>query len=102
MVLNFSLTRCVQSLLDDNGLADVSSAAEKVKEAVEQQQFLKATELWSVAETVVEQVGATLEPLQPKGLKTFINPETLTSHTLNWKKTLLNTITKHTWFLNCH
>ncbi|XP_072225319.1 retinoid-inducible serine carboxypeptidase [Leuresthes tenuis] len=43
------------SLLDDYGLADVSSAAEAVKQAVEQQQFLKATELWSVAETVVEQ-----------------------------------------------
>ncbi|KAM4716464.1 retinoid-inducible serine carboxypeptidase [Anableps anableps] len=43
------------SLLDDNGLADVISAAEKVKQAVEQQQFLKATELWSVTETVVQQ-----------------------------------------------
>ncbi|XP_031174041.1 retinoid-inducible serine carboxypeptidase [Sander lucioperca] len=43
------------SLLDDYGLADVSSAAEAVKQAVEQQQFQKATELWSVAETVVEQ-----------------------------------------------
>ncbi|KAM9345890.1 retinoid-inducible serine carboxypeptidase [Symphorus nematophorus] len=43
------------SLLDDYGLADVSSAADAVKKAVEQQQFAKATELWSVAETVVEQ-----------------------------------------------
>ncbi|XP_035511236.1 retinoid-inducible serine carboxypeptidase [Morone saxatilis] len=43
------------SLLDDYGLAEVSSAAEAVKKAVEQQQFEKATELWSVAETVVEQ-----------------------------------------------
>ncbi|XP_053299193.1 retinoid-inducible serine carboxypeptidase [Pleuronectes platessa] len=43
------------SLLDDNGLAAVSSAAEMVKQAVEQQQFLKATELWSMTETVVEQ-----------------------------------------------
>ncbi|XP_059203715.1 retinoid-inducible serine carboxypeptidase [Centropristis striata] len=43
------------SLLDDHGLADVSSAAEDVKKAVEQEQFAKATELWSVAETVVEQ-----------------------------------------------
>ncbi|XP_037647180.1 retinoid-inducible serine carboxypeptidase [Sebastes umbrosus] len=43
------------SLLDDFGLADVSSAAEAVKRAVEQQQFQKATELWSVLETVVEQ-----------------------------------------------
>ncbi|XP_074553387.1 retinoid-inducible serine carboxypeptidase [Halichoeres trimaculatus] len=43
------------SLLDDFGLADVSSAADAVKRAVEQEQFEKATELWSVAETVVEQ-----------------------------------------------
>lgn len=43
------------SLLDDFGLADVSNAADAVKKAVEQQQFEKATELWSVAETVVEQ-----------------------------------------------
>ncbi|XP_015252918.1 PREDICTED: retinoid-inducible serine carboxypeptidase [Cyprinodon variegatus] len=43
------------SLLDDSGLKDLTSAAEDVKEAVQQQQFLKATELWSVAETVVEQ-----------------------------------------------
>ncbi|XP_067471908.1 retinoid-inducible serine carboxypeptidase [Thunnus thynnus] len=43
------------SLLDDNGLNDVNGAAEAVKQAVEQQEFKKATELWSVAETVVEQ-----------------------------------------------
>ncbi|KAM6904748.1 retinoid-inducible serine carboxypeptidase [Xenentodon cancila] len=43
------------SLLDDFGLADVNNAAEAVKRAVEQQQFLKATELWSVAESAVEQ-----------------------------------------------
>lgn len=43
------------SLLDDVGLEDVSNAAEAVKKAVAQQQFQKATELWSVAETVVEQ-----------------------------------------------
>ncbi|TNN49022.1 Retinoid-inducible serine carboxypeptidase [Liparis tanakae] len=43
------------SLLDDHGLEDVRAAAEDVKTAVEQQQFHKATELWSVAETVVEQ-----------------------------------------------
>uniref|UniRef100_A0A672Z149 Carboxypeptidase n=1 Tax=Sphaeramia orbicularis TaxID=375764 RepID=A0A672Z149_9TELE len=45
----------VTSLLDDYGLADVTKAAEAVKEAVNNKQFLKATELWSVAETVVEQ-----------------------------------------------
>nr|XP_019959222.1 PREDICTED: retinoid-inducible serine carboxypeptidase [Paralichthys olivaceus] len=43
------------SLLDDRGLTDVNSAAEEVKQAVEQQQFEKATELWSMTETVVEQ-----------------------------------------------
>lgn len=58
-VLTFYVT--VQSLLDDYGLADVSSAADAVKKAVEQQQFEKATELWSVTESVVEQVGTTWE-----------------------------------------
>ncbi|XP_020507248.1 retinoid-inducible serine carboxypeptidase [Labrus bergylta] len=43
------------SLLDEYGLAEVSSAADAVKRAVELQQFEKATELWSVTETVVEQ-----------------------------------------------
>ncbi|KAM6966403.1 retinoid-inducible serine carboxypeptidase [Tautogolabrus adspersus] len=43
------------SLLDDYGLTEVSSAADAVKRAVELQQFEKATELWSVTETVVEQ-----------------------------------------------
>uniref|UniRef100_A0A3Q0S9I6 Carboxypeptidase n=1 Tax=Amphilophus citrinellus TaxID=61819 RepID=A0A3Q0S9I6_AMPCI len=43
------------SLLDDYGLAEVNKAAEAVKQAVEQQEFLKATEMWSVAENVVEQ-----------------------------------------------
>lgn len=51
---------CAQSLLDDFGLADVNGAAEAVKQAVEQQQFQKATELWSVAEMAVEQVGSRL------------------------------------------
>lgn len=61
----------MQSLLDDYGLADVSSAAEAVKKAVEQQQFQKATELWSVTETVVEQVGATQEDLLDAARFTF-------------------------------
>uniref|UniRef100_A0A6Q2XG49 Carboxypeptidase n=1 Tax=Esox lucius TaxID=8010 RepID=A0A6Q2XG49_ESOLU len=43
------------SLLDDNGLGEVSRAAEAVKQAVNQGQYLKATELWSVTENVVEQ-----------------------------------------------
>uniref|UniRef100_A0A8C7HR01 Carboxypeptidase n=1 Tax=Oncorhynchus kisutch TaxID=8019 RepID=A0A8C7HR01_ONCKI len=45
------------SLLDDYGLREVSSAAEAVKQAVDQGQYLKATELWSVTESVVEQVS---------------------------------------------
>lgn len=52
------MSSVLQSLLDDNGLSEVTSAAEEVKKAVEQQQFEKATELWSMAETAVEQVGA--------------------------------------------
>uniref|UniRef100_A0AAX7U7Y8 Carboxypeptidase n=1 Tax=Astatotilapia calliptera TaxID=8154 RepID=A0AAX7U7Y8_ASTCA len=44
----------ITSLLDDYGLADVSKAAEAVKQAVEQGQFLKATELWSMTESAVE------------------------------------------------
>ncbi|XP_039979894.1 retinoid-inducible serine carboxypeptidase [Xiphias gladius] len=42
------------SLLDDYGLANVNNAAKEVKQAVDQQQFQKATELWSEAETVVD------------------------------------------------
>jgi hypothetical protein len=47
----------VQSLLDDYGLLEVTEAAEAVRKAVEEQSFQKATELWSVAESVVDQVG---------------------------------------------
>ncbi|KAM6957281.1 retinoid-inducible serine carboxypeptidase [Aplochiton taeniatus] len=43
------------SLLDEYGLAEVNSAAEAVRLAVEQGQYQKATELWSVTEGVVEQ-----------------------------------------------
>ncbi|XP_072298510.1 retinoid-inducible serine carboxypeptidase [Eucyclogobius newberryi] len=42
------------SLLDDPGLAEVSGVAQEVQDAVEQGYFLKATELWSLAESVVE------------------------------------------------
>uniref|UniRef100_A0A8C6U5L3 Carboxypeptidase n=1 Tax=Neogobius melanostomus TaxID=47308 RepID=A0A8C6U5L3_9GOBI len=42
------------SLLDDPGLAEVNGVAQQVKAAVEQGQFLKATELWSQAENAVE------------------------------------------------
>lgn len=54
----------MQSLLDDYGLADVSKAAKAVKQAVEQGQFLKATELWSLTESAVEQVCTTLHNLK--------------------------------------
>ncbi|CAL1589260.1 unnamed protein product [Knipowitschia caucasica] len=42
------------SLLDDLGLAEVSAVAQDVQAAMEQGHFLKATELWSLAESVVE------------------------------------------------
>lgn len=57
-------TRAVlQSLLDEAGLADVSRAAEAVRKAVEEQQFDKATALWSVTETVVEQVSGDVDTI---------------------------------------
>ncbi|KAI4880484.1 hypothetical protein NFI96_016248, partial [Prochilodus magdalenae] len=43
------------SLLDDYGLTEVTSAAKAVQEAMDQGQYAKATELWSVTENVVEQ-----------------------------------------------
>uniref|UniRef100_A0AAR2KPQ2 Carboxypeptidase n=1 Tax=Pygocentrus nattereri TaxID=42514 RepID=A0AAR2KPQ2_PYGNA len=47
---------CVlQSLLDDYGLMEVTRAAKAVQEAVEQGQYEKATEQWSITENVVEQ-----------------------------------------------
>lgn len=55
---HLNVASLLQSLLDDYGLADVKAAADAVKQAVQQEQFQKATELWSVAETVVEQVRA--------------------------------------------
>lgn len=45
-----------QSLLDDQGLAEVSKAAEKVLDAVNQGLYKEATELWGQAEMVIEQV----------------------------------------------
>nr|XP_023666343.1 retinoid-inducible serine carboxypeptidase [Paramormyrops kingsleyae] len=43
------------SLLDDNGLSEVRKAAKAVEEAITQGDFLKATQLWSTAESVVEE-----------------------------------------------
>uniref|UniRef100_A0A452SZD2 Carboxypeptidase n=1 Tax=Ursus maritimus TaxID=29073 RepID=A0A452SZD2_URSMA len=44
-----------QSLLDDQGLAEVSQAAEDVLDAVNKGLFKEATQLWGKAEMVVEQ-----------------------------------------------
>ncbi|XP_060757298.1 retinoid-inducible serine carboxypeptidase [Neoarius graeffei] len=43
------------SLLDDFGLSKVMRAAEEVQKAIEQEQYDTATQLWGVAENVVEQ-----------------------------------------------
>nr|AAH66718.2 Serine carboxypeptidase 1 [Danio rerio] len=43
------------SLLDDTGLNEVYTAAKAVMEAVQQGDYLKATDLWSMTENVVEQ-----------------------------------------------
>uniref|UniRef100_A0A671R5B6 Carboxypeptidase n=1 Tax=Sinocyclocheilus anshuiensis TaxID=1608454 RepID=A0A671R5B6_9TELE len=43
------------SLLDDNGLDEVTKAANAVLEAVKQGQYRKATDMWSITENVVEQ-----------------------------------------------
>ncbi|XP_078064068.1 retinoid-inducible serine carboxypeptidase, partial [Mustelus asterias] len=42
------------SLLDDQGLAEVNSYAEKVQAAIETGNYQQATELWAVTEQVVE------------------------------------------------
>ncbi|KAL4657907.1 Serine carboxypeptidase 1-like [Arapaima gigas] len=43
------------SLLDDTGLGEVSKAATAVEQAVKEGNFIRATELWSETETVIEQ-----------------------------------------------
>uniref|UniRef100_A0A8C9SRG1 Carboxypeptidase n=1 Tax=Scleropages formosus TaxID=113540 RepID=A0A8C9SRG1_SCLFO len=43
------------SLLDDNGLGEVTMAAKAVQQAVNEGNFQKATELWSDTESVVKQ-----------------------------------------------
>ncbi|XP_051995413.1 LOW QUALITY PROTEIN: retinoid-inducible serine carboxypeptidase [Xyrauchen texanus] len=42
------------SLLDDNGLEEVNKAANGVQQALDQGQYQKATEMWSITENVVE------------------------------------------------
>uniref|UniRef100_A0A672SXB4 Carboxypeptidase n=1 Tax=Sinocyclocheilus grahami TaxID=75366 RepID=A0A672SXB4_SINGR len=64
--ISLELTKAVQagsvkcnfagvSLLDDNGLDEVTKAANAVLEAVKQGQYRKATDMWSITENVVEQ-----------------------------------------------
>ncbi|XP_067403513.1 retinoid-inducible serine carboxypeptidase [Emydura macquarii macquarii] len=43
------------SLLDDQGLVEVTAAAKKVMNALNKKQFTLATELWSLTEEVIEQ-----------------------------------------------
>ena len=45
-----------QSLLDDQGLAEVSEVAEEVLDALSKELYQKATELWGKAEMIIEQV----------------------------------------------
>lgn len=45
-----------QSLLDDQGLAEVSEVAEQVLDAINKGFYKEATQLWGKAETVIEKV----------------------------------------------
>lgn len=45
-----------QSLLDDQGLAEVSQIAEEVMDAVNKGLYKEATQLWGQAEVIIEQV----------------------------------------------
>lgn len=48
-----------QSLLDDNGLAEVTAVAKEIMDAINKNQYGLATELWGKAESVIEEVGLT-------------------------------------------
>lgn len=50
-----------QSLLDDNGLAEVTAVAKEIMDAINKNQYGLATELWGKAESVIEEVRSTLE-----------------------------------------
>ncbi|ELW61600.1 Retinoid-inducible serine carboxypeptidase [Tupaia chinensis] len=50
----FSTNREFQSLLDDNGLAEVFKIAEQVLDAVNKKHYKEATLLWDKAEVVIE------------------------------------------------
>lgn len=57
-----------QSLLDDQGLAEVSQIAEEVMDAVNKGLYKEATQLWGQAEVIIEQVtGHALRPAQLVG-----------------------------------
>lgn len=45
-----------QSLLDDQGLAEVSNVAEEVLDALSKELYQEATRVWEKAEMVIEQV----------------------------------------------
>lgn len=45
-----------QSLLDDHGLAEVTAVAKEIMDAINKNQYGLATELWSKAEGVIEEV----------------------------------------------
>lgn len=45
-----------QSLLDDNGLADVTAVTKEILDAINKNQFELATELWGKAEGIIEEV----------------------------------------------
>lgn len=45
-----------QSLLDDNGLAEVTAVAKEIMDAINKNQYGLATELWGKAEGVIEEV----------------------------------------------
>uniref|UniRef100_A0A671M292 Carboxypeptidase n=1 Tax=Sinocyclocheilus anshuiensis TaxID=1608454 RepID=A0A671M292_9TELE len=67
------------SLLDDNGLDEVTKAAKAVLEAVRQGQYQKATDLWSITENVVEQIKPMdfsrrhIRPLHRQSLSELMN-----------------------------
>ena len=47
----------LQSLLDDKGLKEVTTAAKKILDAMNKKEFKLATLLWSKAEDIIENVS---------------------------------------------
>lgn len=52
-----------QSLLDDNGLAEVTAVAKEIMDAINKNQYGLATELWGKAEDVIEEVRSSLNSI---------------------------------------